>query len=60
MSLRPKVGRDRAHLERIAHLATTGAVRVPEIKVFKLSEAAEAHKISQGRHLRGKLVFQIR
>ena len=60
VSLRPKVGRDRAHLERIAHLATTGAVRVPEIKVFKLSEAAEAHRISQGRHLRGKLVFKIR
>ena len=60
ISLRPQVGRDRAHLERIAHLATTGAVRVPEIKVFKLSEAAEAHKISQGRHLRGKLVFKIR
>jgi NADPH:quinone reductase-like Zn-dependent oxidoreductase len=60
VSLRPKVARDRAHLERIAELATSGAVKVPEIKVFKLSEAAEAHKISQGRHLRGKLVFKIR
>ena len=59
-SLRPKVGRDRAHLERIAALVTSGAVRVPEIKVYKLSEAAEAHKVSEGRHFRGKLVFKVR
>ncbi len=59
-SLRPKVGRDRAHLERIAALVTSGAVRVPEIKVYPLSEAAAAHKISEGRHLRGKLVFKVR
>ena len=59
-SLRPKVGRSRAHLERIAALATSGAVRVPEIKLFALSEAAAAHKISEGRHFRGKLVFKVR
>jgi len=59
-SLRPKVGRDRAHLERIVALVTGGAVRVPEIKVYPLSEAAAAHKVSEGRHLRGKLVFKVR
>ena len=59
-SLRPKVGRDRAHLERIAALVTSGAVRVPEIKVYKLSEAVEAHKVSEGRHFRGKLVYKVR
>jgi NADPH:quinone reductase-like Zn-dependent oxidoreductase len=59
-SLRPKVGRDRAHLERIVHLVTTGAVKLPEIKVYPLSEAAAAHKVSEGRHLRGKLVFKVR
>ena len=59
-SLRPKVGRDRAHLERIAALVTSGAVRVPEIKVYKLSEAAEAHRVSEGRHFRGKLVYKVR
>ena len=59
-SLRPKVGRDRAHLERIASLVTSGAVRVPEIKVYPLSDAAAAHKVSEGRHLRGKLVFKVR
>ena len=59
-SLRPRVGRDRPHLERIAALVTSGAVRVPEIKVYPLSQAAAAHKVSEGRHLRGKLVFQVR
>ena len=60
VSLRPKVGRDRAHLERIAALVTQHAVRVPEIRIYPLSEAAEAHRVSEGRHLRGKLVFKIR
>ena len=60
VSLRPKVGRDRAHLERIAELVGSGAVRVPEIKVYPLSEAAAAHIVSEGRHLRGKLVFKVR
>ena len=60
VSLRPKVGRDRAHLDRIAALVTGGAVRVPEITTYKLSEAAAAHVVSEGRHLRGKLVFKVR
>ena len=59
-SLRPKVGRDRPHLERIAALVTSGAVRVPEIRVYPLSEAAAAHRVSEGRHLRGKLVLKVR
>lgn len=59
-SLRPQVDRDRPHLERIVHLLETGAVRVPEVMTFHLSEAAEAHRISEGRHFRGKLVFDIR
>jgi NADPH:quinone reductase-like Zn-dependent oxidoreductase len=60
MSLRPKVGRDREHLDRISALATSGAVRVPELTIYKLSEAAAAHKVSEGRHFRGKLVFKVR
>jgi NADPH:quinone reductase-like Zn-dependent oxidoreductase len=59
-SLRPKVGRDRAHLDRISALVAGGHVRVPEIRTFKLSEAAAAHRVSEGRHFRGKLVFKIR
>jgi NADPH:quinone reductase-like Zn-dependent oxidoreductase len=59
-ALRPKVGRDRAHLERIVELVTNGAVRVPEITEYTLAQAAEAHRVSEGRHLRGKLVFRVR
>ena len=60
VSLRPAVGRDRAHLERVAELYLAGAVRVQQIKLYRLSEAAEAHRLSEGRHFRGKLVFQVR
>lgn len=60
VSLRPKVGRDRAHLERIVALVAGGAVRVPEITIYALSDAATAHEVSEGRHLRGKLVFKVR
>src|SRR5688572_19738160 len=59
-SLRPKAGRDRPHLDRISALVTSGAVRVPELTTYKLSEAAAAHAVSEGRHLRGKLVFKVR
>ena len=59
-SLRPAVGRDRPHLERIVQLHATGAVRVPETRVFPLREAAEALRISEGRHFRGKLVLKVR
>jgi NADPH:quinone reductase-like Zn-dependent oxidoreductase len=59
-ALRPPVGRARRHLERIAELVEIGAVRAPEIKLYPLSEAADAHRVSEGRHFRGKLVFKIR
>jgi NADPH:quinone reductase-like Zn-dependent oxidoreductase len=59
-SLRPNVKRDRQHLERILSLWNEGAIRVLEIKLFKLAEAAAAHELSEGRHLRGKLVFMVR
>ena len=59
-SLRPAVGRDRPHLERIIHLHTTGAVKLPEIRVFPLQQAVEAQRISESRHFRGKLVLQMR
>jgi NADPH:quinone reductase-like Zn-dependent oxidoreductase len=59
-ALRPAVGRSRPPLETVGRLVTSGAVRPPEIKLFPLSQAAEAHRISEGRHFRGKLVFQVR
>jgi len=51
---------DRPHLERIVQLVESGAVRPPEITIYPLSEAIAAHKVSEGRHLRGKLVFKVR
>jgi NADPH:quinone reductase-like Zn-dependent oxidoreductase len=59
-ALRPPVGRARRPLERIAELVRIGAVRPPQIKLYRLSEAAEAHRLSESRHFRGKLVFQVR
>jgi len=59
-SLRPKVGRDRPHLEKVVALVAGGAVRVPEITTYQLSQATTAHEVSEGRHLRGKLVFKVR
>ena len=59
-SLRPQVGRDRPHLERIVELIEAGAMTVPEINLYALSDAVEAHKVSESRHLRGKLIFKIR
>jgi NADPH:quinone reductase-like Zn-dependent oxidoreductase len=59
-ALRPPVGRARRPLERIAELYRAGAVRAPEVKLYRLSEAADAHRLSESRHFRGKLVFQVR
>ncbi len=60
VSLRPPVERSRQAMERIAELIETGAVRPPEIKLYSLSQAVEAHRLSESRHFRGKLVFQVR
>ena len=57
---RPQVGRDRRHLERLIALVLSGAVRPPEIMRYPLSDAAAAHAVSEARHLRGKLVFDVR
>lgn len=59
-SLRPKVGRDRPHLERIKALLKAGAVRPLETTIYPLRDVVEAHRVSEGRHLRGKLVLRIR
>jgi NADPH:quinone reductase-like Zn-dependent oxidoreductase len=60
VGLRPSVGRDRPHLERIVELVALGAVRTPEVTLYKLSEAVAAHRLSESRHFRGKLVFLVR
>jgi NADPH:quinone reductase-like Zn-dependent oxidoreductase len=59
-ALRPPVPRSRKAMERVAELWSAGAIKAPEVKLYTLSQAAEAHRMSQGRHFRGKLVFQVR
>jgi NADPH:quinone reductase-like Zn-dependent oxidoreductase len=59
-ALRPPVPRSRKAMERIAELFVAGAVKPPEVKLYKLSQAADAHRLSQSRHFKGKLVFQVR
>ena len=58
--IRPHVGRDRAHLERILELVAEGAVRPPEIRRMPLAEAAAAQELSKTGHVRGKIVFEVR
>ena len=58
--LRPAVSRDRAHLERIVALLDAGAVSPPPIAQYNLADAAAAHRVSEARHLRGKLVLAVR
>ena len=59
-SLRPNVTRNRPRLQRITELVDLGAVRIPPIREYPLSEAAAAHRVSEKRHLKGKLVFKVR
>jgi len=59
-ALRPPVPRSRKAMERIAEVFLAGGVKPPEVKLYKLSQAADAHRLSQSRHFRGKLVFQVR
>jgi len=59
-TLRPNVMRDRTHLERMLALLDAGAVQPPTIVRYKLADAGEAHRVSESRHLQGKLVFAVR
>jgi NADPH:quinone reductase-like Zn-dependent oxidoreductase len=58
-SLRPNVKRERRSLERVAELVTQDAVPLPEIVEYPLSKAADAHRVSEARHLRGKLILRV-
>lgn len=60
ISLRPKVDRDRPHLDRISELVTKGIVPLPEMTEYPLSQVVEAHRVSEARHLRGKLILKVR
>jgi len=59
-ALRPYAGRDRPHLDRVAALYQAGVIRPPEVTLYQLSEAVEATRASEARHVKGKLVFKVR
>src|SRR5437879_2199717 len=59
-SLRPKVNRDRPHLDRVAALVMQGVVRLSANVAYPLAEALSRDRVSELRHLRGKLVLRVR
>jgi NADPH:quinone reductase-like Zn-dependent oxidoreductase len=59
-ALRPPVPRSRAAMEQVAALYAAGAIKPPAVKLYRLAQAADAHRLSESRHFRGKLAFQIR
>ena len=50
---------DPAALSRVAALYQAGVIRRPEITLYRLSEAVEATRASEARHVKGKLVFKV-
>ncbi|WP_404367680.1 NADP-dependent oxidoreductase [Marinobacter sp.] len=56
MTVRP----DAFHLEEIAELIEDGDVQVHVDRTFPLAEAAEAHRLMEQGHVRGKVVLDCR
>ena len=58
-ALRPAVNRSRALMDRVTAYVEAGILRLPEITTMPLSAAVRAHELSEAKHVRGKLVFDI-
>jgi NADPH:quinone reductase-like Zn-dependent oxidoreductase len=50
-------GRATEALGEAAELVDAGRLKIPVAQTFAFAEAAEAHRVSQGGHVRGKLVL---
>jgi NADPH:quinone reductase-like Zn-dependent oxidoreductase len=48
-----------ADLQTLADLADQGLLTVPVAQVFPLEKAAEAFRVSQGGHVRGKIAIEV-
>ena len=59
-ALRPAVPRTRAHMERIAKLITSGAVKPQHVTTYDLKDAQKALRVSAERHFKGKLVLKMK
>ncbi|TQM80926.1 NADPH:quinone reductase-like Zn-dependent oxidoreductase [Saccharothrix saharensis] len=49
----------RADLDWLAEQAGSGALKVEVQQVFPLEQAAEAHRLLEGKHVRGKVVLAV-
>ena len=58
--IRPKVGRSREVLERILSLTKSGAIKIPDIEIMPLTNAAAAQEKSKTGHVRGKIVLDAK
>jgi NADPH:quinone reductase-like Zn-dependent oxidoreductase len=58
-ALRPAVNRSRALMDRVTAYVEAGVLRLPQITTMPLSAAVRAHELSEAKHVRGKLVFDI-
>jgi NADPH:quinone reductase-like Zn-dependent oxidoreductase len=54
-----KVAPDARTLDRITRLIDDGSVRVHVDRVFDLAEGAEAHRVLEQGHTRGKIVLRV-
>jgi NADPH:quinone reductase-like Zn-dependent oxidoreductase len=50
---------DQHDLQELARMADAGQLRVPIAKAFPLEQAAEAHRLVAGGHVRGKVVLTL-
>ena len=59
-AIRPAVPRLRKYMDRVTELHRVGAVKVPDVTLFPLADAAKALGVSEGRHFKGKLILEMR
>jgi len=58
-ALRPAVNRGRELMDRVTAYVEAGVFKLPQITTLPLSAAVRAHELSEAKHVRGKLVFEI-